>query len=113
MIGPHFYDEMLAKEKKTGLKLVVDNVAWNVNDPDRGLDPLPTTLTAAQRTAIEEVVAAHDPNWVSPLAYRERRAAAYPPIGDQLDALWKGGEAADDMRLLILAVKYTYPKPKE
>ena len=42
--------------------------------------------------------------------YQEKRAAAYPPIGDQLDALWKGGTAAAEMLVLVQAVKTKYPK---
>lgn len=38
------------------------------------------------------------------------RANAYPYIGDQLDALWKGGAAAEEMRERIMAVKAKYPK---
>jgi len=44
------------------------------------------------------------------LTYQEKRAAAYPPIGDQLDALWKGGTAAAEMLVLVQAVKTKYPK---
>lgn len=44
--------------------------------------------------------------------YYDKRAVAYPPIGDQLDALWKGGQAADDMRAVVNAVKTQYPKPE-
>lgn len=43
-------------------------------------------------------------------SYRERRASAYPSIGDQLDALWKGGIAAEEMLARINNVKSTYPK---
>lgn len=43
--------------------------------------------------------------------YVKRRLEAYPPIGDQLDAIWKGGDAADAMRQKILAVKDAFPKP--
>jgi hypothetical protein len=43
--------------------------------------------------------------------YEALRYAAYPPIRDQLDALWKGGTEADDMRLLVQSVKDRYPKP--
>ncbi len=43
--------------------------------------------------------------------YAKRRKDAYPPIGDQLDALWKGGEAAESMREQVMAVKTKYPKP--
>ena len=44
--------------------------------------------------------------------YQEKRAPAYPPIGDQLDALWKGGAAAAEMLVLVQAVKTKYPKPE-
>jgi hypothetical protein len=44
--------------------------------------------------------------------YRRDRAAAYPPIGDQLDALWKGGDAAAEMLAQVQAVKAAYPKPE-
>jgi len=56
-------------------------------------------------------------------AYRDARRDAYPPIGDQLDALWKElnyrrlqGEnliqEADDMLGAVLAVKSAHPKPE-
>ncbi len=47
------------------------------------------------------------------LSYRRLRAAEYPPVGDQLDALWKGGDAATEMLLKVQAVKAKYPKPTE
>jgi hypothetical protein len=43
--------------------------------------------------------------------YQELRAAAYPPVGDQLDALWKGGEPEAAMKQIILDVKAEFPKP--
>lgn len=45
------------------------------------------------------------------LTYADRRRAEYPPIGDQLDAIWKGGAAMDDMRATVMAIKARYPKP--
>ena len=48
--------------------------------------------------------------WVNPNAYKSKRAAEYPPIGDQLDALWKGGDAATEMLAKVQAVKTKYPK---
>ena len=48
--------------------------------------------------------------WVDPNAYKSKRAAEYPPIGDQLDALWKGGDAATEMLAKVQAVKTKYPK---
>lgn len=50
---------------------------------------------------------------VEGLAYQEQRAVEYPPITDQLDALWKGGEAAAEMLAKVQAVKAKYPKPTE
>jgi hypothetical protein len=42
--------------------------------------------------------------------YQRDRAAEYPAIGDQLDALWKGGDAATAMLAQVQAVKAKYPK---
>ena len=42
--------------------------------------------------------------------YQRDRAGEYPAIGDQLDALWKGGSAAEEMLALVQAVKDKYPK---
>jgi hypothetical protein len=44
--------------------------------------------------------------------YKALRLNEYPPIGDQLDALWKGGEAAVEMLAKVQAVKAKYPKPE-
>jgi len=43
-------------------------------------------------------------------AYARNRAKEYPPIGDQLDALWKGGDAAAEMLAKVQAVKDKCPK---
>lgn len=42
--------------------------------------------------------------------YYAKRRAEYPSLGDQLDALWKGGDAQTSMQALIAAVKAKYPK---
>lgn len=44
--------------------------------------------------------------------YRLLRKAMYPPIEEQLDALWKGGAEEDAMRERILAIKQRFPKAK-
>jgi hypothetical protein len=54
------------------------------------------------KAAVEAYVQAH--------SYISKRQAEYPPIGDQLDALWKGGEAAAEMLAKVQAVKAKYPK---
>jgi len=48
--------------------------------------------------------------WVDPEAYVAKRVAEYPTIGDQLDALWKGGDAQTEMLAKVMAVKAKYPK---
>ena len=45
------------------------------------------------------------------LAYSRTRASEYPPIGDQLDALWKGGDDAAAMKVIVDQVKLDHPKP--
>lgn len=56
------------------------------------------------------------PDWttvqtdIATLSYKHNRAREYPPIGDQLDALWKGGAEAEAMLAKVQAVKQKYPK---
>ena len=44
-------------------------------------------------------------------AYARKRQQEYPSMGDQLDALWKGGADAESMLQKIQAIKTKYPKP--
>jgi len=48
--------------------------------------------------------------WVDPNAYKQQRVTEYPPIGDQLDALFKAGVFPAEMAATIQAVKDKYPK---
>ena len=48
--------------------------------------------------------------WQDPNAYKAKRQAEYPSIGDQLDALWKGGDAQAEMLAKVQAVKTKFPK---
>ena len=65
-----------------------------------------TTPTEAEITAeVSRLQAEYDAQ-----AYARSRASEYPPIGDQLDALWKGGDAAAEMLAKVQAVKSKYPK---
>ncbi len=43
--------------------------------------------------------------------YAVLRRGEYPELRDQLDALWKGGDALEEMRRKVLEVKEKYPKP--
>ena len=44
--------------------------------------------------------------------YQRQRAAEYPAIGDQLDALFHVGVFPADMAATLQAVKTKYPKPE-
>ena len=57
---------------------------------------------AYNKAAVDAYVTANE--------YKAKRAAEYPPIGDQLDALWKSGDAAAEMLAKVQAVKTKYPK---
>jgi hypothetical protein len=48
---------------------------------------------------------------IAAVAYKAVRRAAYPEIGDQLDALWKGGDAQAAMKVIVDKVKSDNPKP--
>jgi hypothetical protein len=50
--------------------------------------------------------------WWLENGYKNERINKYPPIGDQLDALWKGGDAAAEMLARVQAVKQQFPKPE-
>ena len=43
--------------------------------------------------------------------YQRERANLYPDIGDQLDALWKGGDDETAMKVIVDKVKTDFPKP--
>lgn len=45
------------------------------------------------------------------VTYADMRGKEYPSIYDQLDAIWKGGDALAEMQARVMAVKEKYPKP--
>ena len=47
---------------------------------------------------------------INEIQHIEKRQAEYPPIGDQLDALYHGGVFPKEMADLIKSVKDKYPK---
>ena len=44
--------------------------------------------------------------------YQRLREPEYPDIKDQLDAIWKGGDAYEEMLAKVMEVKAKYPKPE-
>ena len=57
---------------------------------------------AYNETTVQAYIDAH--------SYIAKRQSEYPTIGDQLDALWKGGDAQTEMLAKVMAVKAKYPK---
>jgi hypothetical protein len=78
--------------------------AWAVAPKTREIpDPMggePQTVDIDK----SEVVRADNPD------YYALRRAEYPSLADQLDAMWKGGEAVTAMTAKIAEVKVKYPK---
>jgi hypothetical protein len=79
---------------------------------DEGDDPavwLPqcTPITEAEK---DSILAAQQAAAEAMLTYTQKRVGEYPPIGDQLDALFKAGVFPADMAARIQAVKDKYPK---
>tara|TARA_R110002072_G_scaffold260664_1_gene419112 strand:- start:48 stop:311 length:264 start_codon:yes stop_codon:yes gene_type:complete len=72
---------------------VSDDIALDINGD-------PVTLNEALVNA-----------WVDPDTYKYNRVAAYPSIGDQLDALYHAGVFPSEMTAIIKAVKDANPKP--
>ena len=79
------------------------------NDPIEAYDASEKPVTLDDAAIVAEIAALEAA--AAKVAYRELRARAYPPVGDQLDALWKGGAEQADMKAIIDKVKSDYPKP--
>lgn len=93
------------------MKLYKDsnNQIW-AYEPDGSQDHLigdKTPITAAEA---EQLRNQKQQDRYNSLSYAEKRRLEYPPIGDQLDALWKGGAEAQAMLEKIQAVKAKHPK---
>lgn len=73
--------------------------------------PVPFTAEEEAARDAEEAAFAIEQTEFAKTQYQRDRATEYPPIGDQLDALWKGGDAATAMLAQVQAVKTKYPKP--
>lgn len=93
-------------------------VGRDVPNPDAGKDGEPETIRVSERVPMEpdEESATHAERAATikakeANAYAEARRAEYPSVADQLDAMWKGGAAMDEMRKRVQSVKDANPKP--
>ena len=94
-------------QSETAIKAQIDakEAAWAALTPKTRevTDPI-TGETTTVPIEKSEIVRPDIPD------YYAKRRAEYPSLGDQLDALWKGGDAQTNMQALIAAVKAKYPK---
>jgi hypothetical protein len=58
----------------------------------------------------DEAQAKEDKDRYDNASFSVKRQRSYPPIGDQLDALWKGGDDAKAMLAIVNKVKSDNPK---
>ena len=94
----------------SALQSLRPNAQWSLNGDDyEGLDWLDTHQTKPTEAEVNAEVARLLAEYSSK-EYARNRAKEYPAIGDQLDALWKGGDAAAEMLAKVQAVKAKYPK---
>ena len=96
----------------TALQNLRPGALWELVDEDYDKlywkDPTQTKPTKSEVEAEARRIAEEWNN----TEYQRHRAKEYPPIGDQLDALWKGGAIAEEMLARVQAVKAQYPKPE-
>lgn len=83
-------------------EVIGDDVYENINWKD-------TVQSKPTKQEVEDKVAELIQARIDTQYQRDRRKE-YPPIGDQLDALWKGGDAAAEMLAKVQAIKNKYPK---
>lgn len=80
-------------------------------DGARFVDVATNPVPAGVSWQVEEVFQREDGGLAAAADYASLRRAAYPSLEDQLDAFWKGGQPAQEMRAKVLSVKARYPKP--
>jgi hypothetical protein len=85
--------------KHQAIRAIHSNVAVVRGDDAFDVDGNPVTYNEA---TVQAYIDAH--------SYIGKRQSEYPTIGDQLDALWKGGDAQTEMLAKVMAVKAKYPK---
>jgi hypothetical protein len=106
-----------AKQKSTG-KILESQGGGNPDNPlhlstmmqnavNGGFDEADIEVGYADDDVVEGWIKEQDE---SAMGYSEKRLRSYPPIGDQLDALWKGGDDAEAMKAIVNKVKSDNPK---
>jgi hypothetical protein len=67
-------------------------------------------LIEIEESEVDLLVSTAQQDAFDSLSYSEKRAMSYPPIGDQLDALYHAGVFPAEMATKLADVKARYPK---
>jgi hypothetical protein len=94
------------------LNLLAPDAIWSMDAEDYDKltwlsADIPKPTKEEVEAKVEELKAEYDAK-----EYQRQRAPEYPSITDQLDAIWKGGDAYDAMLAKVMAIKDKYPKPE-
>lgn len=81
---------------------MTNKIVVNLQTGEQAVVAVPADELAQQQQEHQE--------FLQSVTYADKRQREYPSIGDQLDALWKGGDAAAEMLAKVQAVKAKYPK---
>ena len=104
--GEYFADYLNASTARIGAEIDAKEAEWAALDPKtREVEDPETGETISVAIDKSEIVRPDIPD------YYAKRRAEYPSLGDQMDAFWKGGAAAEQMVAKIQAIKQKYPKP--
>ena len=90
---------------RLGAEIDAKEAEWVVAPKTREIEDPMTGETITVPIEKSEIVRPNIPD------YYAKRRAEYPALGEQLDAMWKGGDAMTAMQARIQAVKQKYPKP--
>lgn len=84
---------------------------FQITTSEEGVEIIGNPLPEGAEVGDFDVVQNATGQYVLQTDYKKLRAAEYPSIGDQLDALFKAGFFPEEMARLITEVKNKYPKP--
>jgi hypothetical protein len=94
------FEAILSLMPEAKITQVGEDVTWH--DPNQ--IPLGSAVIEQERLRLQKI---EDDTF-----YKRQREKEYPPIGDQLDALFHAGVFPPEMQSLIQEVKNKYPKPE-
>ncbi len=97
-------------ESHFGLELGTQHMIAKVAKNQASYDEAVSQGNYKNRKQRDDAQAKEDQDRYDNAPYSIQRRRSYPPIGDQLDAMWKGGDDAAAMKVIVDKVKSDNPK---